>query len=92
MNRERQLTHPNIAIVLSIFTFSDKPKFHEHAHEMHELYKISNSALDTVQLNRGSNVLSWKPILKPSNSKWNAELLFKWRVTKTPKPYYSKPE
>jgi hypothetical protein len=81
-----------IVIVLSVFTISDEPKFHEHEQEMRGLYKISNSSADTVQLDSGTTVLSWYPILKPSNSKWNAELLYKWKIAPTPKLYYSKQE
>ena len=81
-----------VVLILSVFAFADKPKFNEHSKEMNALYQIANSTLDTVPLDSPVSVLSWKPILNPSDSKWNAELLCRWRITKTPKLYYSQQE
>ena len=73
-----------------IFTSADKPDFNKNYCERQALNVIANSTENLVILENDCNVLSWKIITTPEDSKLNAELLKYWNVINERKLYFNK--
>jgi hypothetical protein len=87
-NKQRIYYLPIIIMVLFIFTNSDEPEFDKNACERDALVKISQSTEQIVKLDNNCTVLSWLIIDDPQDSKLNAKLLKKWKITDREKLYY----
>ncbi|MFH2142410.1 MAG: hypothetical protein ABIJ97_08315 [Bacteroidota bacterium] len=81
---------PFIALILFVYTNSDKGNFSNNDCERKALQEISMSRDNVIILNSDCTVLSWKKITKPEDSDINAQLLNIWGVTKEKKLYYCK--
>lgn len=88
-NRQKLWYLPIIAIVIFIFTNSDRAKFDRNKCEKMALKEISESKEKIVQLHNDCTVLSWGKILKPEDSELNAQLLNIWRITNEKRLYYN---
>ena len=87
-NRQKLWYLSLIALVLFIFTNSDKPEFDKNNCERMALKEISESSEKIVKLDSDCMVLSWNKIQKPEDSGLNARLLKLWRITNEKKLYY----
>lgn len=87
-NKGKMWYIPLIAIILFIYTNSDKGNFSNNDCERKALEEISVSKVNLIKLKSDCTVLSWKKIIKPEDSKINAELLKIWGITKEEKLYY----
>jgi hypothetical protein len=68
---------------------SDAPDFNNNKCERLALKEIAASKDSIVKLHNDCSVVSWGKILKPEESKLNAQLLTLWKVTKENKLYYN---
>jgi hypothetical protein len=73
-----------------IYTVADKPEFNKNDCEKIVLKEISQSKDTIVLIGNNCNLLSWKKITDPKESKLNGQLLANWRITKDKKMYYQK--
>lgn len=80
-----------VAVVAFVFMYADRRIYprQDNACERRALALLAQAgAQPVVQLPDSCTVMSWEPVLNPSETLTNAELLAHWGVTKGPKLYY----
>jgi hypothetical protein len=86
----KKLYYGLIALVLFIFTISDKPIPADNACEKQALQMLAASPKDTVLLTSDCRIMSWQKIKEPINSMNNTAMLRHWGVLTSEKLYYQK--
>lgn len=81
-----------LLVVAIIFTAADGTNFNQNAKEREGLQTLMKSQDKVVALPKDQLVLSWDPLEKPEESRWNAILLAQWGLTDTVRLYYNRRE
>jgi hypothetical protein len=77
-----------VILTLFIFMNADQSGFDKNACERNAFMQIARSDSEPVRIKERCTLLSWEIPENFDDTKQNAELLVRWRITPTPKRYY----
>jgi hypothetical protein len=81
-----------VLAIAIIYSNADVLRWNDNLCEKETLKKIANSTETIIPLKYECNVLSWRQISTPEESRLNGELLMLWNITTVQKQYYHLPE